>query len=91
MNRSQLEKASSSIGISWLKLAPDHPIIGQTLAEANLRARTGASIVAILREEHLMANPKSMTVFQSGDRIGLIGDGEQIKATENLLSSTGTR
>jgi len=53
---------------------------------ANLRARTGASVVAILREGHMMANPKSMTVFQPGDRIGLIGEREEIDAVEQLLT-----
>jgi CPA2 family monovalent cation:H+ antiporter-2 len=61
------------------------PLIGQTLTQANLRARTGASVVAILREGQLMANPKSLTLFRSGDRIGLIGNQEEIDAAEQLL------
>jgi CPA2 family monovalent cation:H+ antiporter-2 len=62
------------------------PLLGQTLSEANLRAKTGASVIAILREGQLIANPKSMTVFQLGDRIGLIGDKEEIEAAQELLS-----
>ena len=34
-----------------------------------------------------MANPKSMTVFEAGDRIGLIGEREQIEAVEKLLGA----
>jgi CPA2 family monovalent cation:H+ antiporter-2 len=79
--------ATNNIEIAWLLLSPGNPFIGQTLAEANLRARTGASIVAILRDKQLMANPKSMMVFESGDRIGLIGDEEQIEAAEKLLAT----
>jgi CPA2 family monovalent cation:H+ antiporter-2 len=78
--------AANSIDIKWFRLPDDNPLIGQTLADANLRAQTGASVVAILRESQLMANPKSMTVFQAGDRIGLIGDKEEIKAVEQLLT-----
>ncbi len=63
-----LLEATSSIEITWLRLAPENPLVGQTLADANLRARTGASVVAILRDKQLMANPKSMTVFETGDR-----------------------
>lgn len=77
--------ATKNIEVSWLTLLPGNPLIGQTLAEANLRARTGASIVAILRENEAMANPKSHTVFEANDRVGFIGDKEQIAAVEELL------
>lgn len=78
--------AASSIEIKWFRLPAGNFLVGQTLSEANLRARTGASIVGILREGHLMANPKSITRFQPGDRIGLIGDKEEIEAVEKLLT-----
>ncbi|MCL4268525.1 MAG: cation:proton antiporter [Anaerolineales bacterium] len=77
--------ATKNIEVTWLTLLPGSPLIGQTLAEANLRARTGASIVAILRENEAMANPKSHTVFEANDRVGFIGDEEQIAAVEELL------
>jgi CPA2 family monovalent cation:H+ antiporter-2 len=78
--------ASKNIEVVWLTLTRENPLVGQTLAAANLRARTGASVVAILRDQHLMANPKSMTVFQANDRIGLIGDKEEIEAAEKVLA-----
>jgi CPA2 family monovalent cation:H+ antiporter-2 len=82
--------AISSIEIRWFRLQNGNPLIGQTLADANLRSRTGASVVALLRDRQLMANPKSMTVFQANDRIGLIGDKEEFEAVERLLSETET-
>ena len=78
--------AASSIEIKWFRLPVGNPLVGQTLAHANLRSRTGASVVAILRDHQLMANPKSMTIFQPEDRIGLIGDKEEIQAVEKLFS-----
>lgn len=83
-----LMHASRNIEVMWLPVPDGNPLVGQTLASANLRARTGASIVAILRGHQLLANPKSMTVFEAGDRIGLIGDHEQIAAAEELLSQS---
>ncbi|MBN2115159.1 MAG: cation:proton antiporter [Anaerolineales bacterium] len=80
--------AANSIEIKWFRLPEGNPLVGQTLTEANLRSRTGASVVAILRERQLMANPKSMTVFQADDRIGLIGEKEEIEAAEGLLSES---
>ncbi|MBN1451799.1 MAG: cation:proton antiporter [Anaerolineales bacterium] len=77
--------ATGGIEISWFRLPVGSPLVGQTLAQANLRARTGASVVAILREAELIANPKSLTAFQPGDRVGLIGNKEEIDAVAQLL------
>ncbi len=81
----ELIEATGHIAIRWLHIPDEHPLIGQTIGDANLRARTGASVVALLRQGELIANPKSMTVFQTGDRIGLIGDNEEIEKVEKLL------
>ena len=82
----ELLDAVNNIEIKWFRLSEGSSLVGKTLAEADLRSRTGASVVAILREQHLIANPKSMTVFQAGDRMGLIGDGEEIETAEKLIS-----
>jgi len=80
--------ASHHLEVTWLRLVSGNQLVGQTLAEANLRARTGASVVAILRSGKLMANPKSQTVFEAEDHVGLIGDTEHIEAAEKLLSES---
>lgn len=82
--------ASGNIEVTWFRLEEDDPLIGQTLQQANVRAITGASVVAIMRDHDLIANPKSLTVFQADDRIGFIGDPEQIKAVERLFSESKT-
>ncbi len=85
-----LINASGSIEVTWMRLEDGNPIIGQTLAEANLRVHTGASVVAIMRNREVIANPKSSTIFETGDRIGFIGDKEQVEEVEKLLSETVT-
>jgi len=77
--------ATDSIEITWVKLHSDSPAIGRTLQAANLRTETGASVVAIIRENELIANPKSATVFEIGDQVGLIGEKEQIRAAHGWL------
>jgi CPA2 family monovalent cation:H+ antiporter-2 len=79
--------AVNSAEIIWLQLPEQNPIVGQTLAEANLRARTGASVVAIIRDRQLLANPKSQTVFEAEDRVGFIGDKSQIGKVESLFAA----
>jgi monovalent cation:H+ antiporter-2, CPA2 family len=80
-----LLRAFDSIEITWLQLDENSPLAGQTLSEANIRSRSGASIVAIIRDNHLVANPKSSTIFSAGDRVGIIGENEQIEQARRIL------
>jgi len=73
--------------IFWMDLHDGSPLIGRSLAEADIRARTGASVVAILRDEKMIANPKSYTVFSAGDRIGVIGEPEQIEHVGQFIAA----
>jgi CPA2 family monovalent cation:H+ antiporter-2 len=86
----ELIDAAHHIQVKWFPIAEDSRLIGQTLADANLRARTGASVVALMRHGELTANPKSVTVFETGDRVGVIGDNDEIKALEKLLATFPT-
>ncbi len=81
----QLIDSMHNIEVTWINLAAGSPIIGESLLEANLRARTGASLVAIIRQGALIANPKSSTLFEQGDRLGFIGEPDQIQEVEAIL------
>jgi monovalent cation:H+ antiporter-2, CPA2 family len=83
----QLIATVRGMEIAWRTVPPGSRLIGQTLAETNLRARTSASIVAIVREGVVLPNPKSSTRFASGDLIGLIGDPEQITEAESVIAA----
>jgi len=87
----ELINAVNGIQIKWFSVPTDSQVVGQTLADANLRARTGASIVAILRNGKLTANPKSMTIFEAGDRVGVIGAPQEIRVIENLVLTSPTK
>jgi len=77
--------AADNIEIRWFLLGEQSPLVGRTLKDANLRSRSGASVVALIRDGQLMANPKSSTVFERGDRIGLIGEDEQMDVARRWL------
>jgi CPA2 family monovalent cation:H+ antiporter-2 len=81
----QMITAAKGMEIAWLPVPDDSPVVGKTIAEANLRALTGASIVAVLREAHLMANPKSATQFQVGDILGVIGEPAQVQQVRGII------
>ena len=81
-----LLQAFKGIEIIWVELSATSSLIGKSLAEANIRSQTGASVVALIRNKQLTANPKSVTVFETGDRIGIIGERDQVESVQNLIN-----
>jgi CPA2 family monovalent cation:H+ antiporter-2 len=84
-----LLSASDNIGITWLRLGANNTLVGRTLTEANLRAKTGASIVAIMRGRELITNPEPRALLHANDLVGLIGDGKQLNVAQKVLAATG--
>jgi CPA2 family monovalent cation:H+ antiporter-2 len=82
----QLLHTVRGMELAWVLLNSASPLVGKTLAEANLRALTGASVIAILRNQQVIANPKSATTLQADDIVGLIGEVAQIGEVRRLLS-----
>jgi TrkA domain protein len=56
--------------IAWVPLPDDSPLTGLSLAESNTRAKTEASVIAVLRDRRVLPNPKSALIFQAGDVVG---------------------
>ena len=69
-----------------MELTAASSLVGKSLAKANIRSKTGASVVALVRNQQLIANPKSLTVFEAGDRLGVIGEKDQIQVVQSLMS-----
>lgn len=84
-----LLSASDNIGIIWLRLGADNALVGRTLAEANLRARAGASVVAIMRGRELITNPEPQAVLRANDLVGLVGDEGQLNAAQKVFAAPG--
>ncbi|HJR49824.1 MAG TPA: cation:proton antiporter, partial [Gemmatimonadales bacterium] len=57
----QLLDAAQGVEINWARVADGSPFADRTLAEANLRARTGASVVAIHRNGTVLPGPTPET------------------------------
>jgi CPA2 family monovalent cation:H+ antiporter-2 len=63
----QLHSAQRMLAFSWTTLPADSPLIGQTIGEAHVRTRTGASIVAAIRTHNAPANKASVAGPQEID------------------------
>jgi CPA2 family monovalent cation:H+ antiporter-2 len=58
----------------------------QTLAGLNLRGRTGATVLALLRGDRRIPFPEAGEKLESGDLVALTGTHEAIDAAKRLLS-----
>lgn len=83
----QLTYALRGLELVWHQVGEGSPLVNQTVAGVGIRDRSGASIIAVLRGEHVIANPKSAFQFESGDVIGLIGEESQIKSAHEFLTA----
>jgi TrkA domain protein len=66
-------------------ISGDSHIVGQTVADTNLRASTGASIIALIKHGKTVYNPPPSTVIGPGDVVVLIGDEEQLHKARGLI------
>ncbi|MBK8902277.1 MAG: cation:proton antiporter [Anaerolineaceae bacterium] len=82
----QMAAASRLLGFDWIQLTPDSHLMGQTIGAANIRQKIGASIVGVLRDRELYANPDANFLFQAEDMVAVMGSGEQITAFQRLAN-----
>ena len=81
----ELQQRVEGLAIDWLPLRSDSPYAGKTIADAQVRTRTGVSIVAVLRGEEPFAAPEPNFVMESGDYLVVVGTGKGIEAVVDLL------
>ena len=75
--------------IQRLTIGRDSPAIGGTVVTLNIRAKTGASVVSVIRDGQLHRNVGPEWEFRIGDTLGVMGDGAQIAALKDLLGVIG--
>ncbi|MDA3643999.1 cation:proton antiporter regulatory subunit [Saccharopolyspora indica] len=62
------------------------PFDGRTLGETRARTRTGASIVAVVRGEDVIASPLPSQSLRAGDILVVIGTQQGITGVEHILA-----
>jgi TrkA domain protein len=81
-----LEMAFGELAIEWVPVPDGSPAIGRTLAECAFRARTGITIIAILREPEPVAGAQPTDVIQAGDTLVTVGKLGQYAPFRRLLA-----
>jgi CPA2 family monovalent cation:H+ antiporter-2 len=82
-----LAHAVGNLEVGWAVVAERSPVAGQTLAKANVRSRTGASIVAIGCGQTVISNPGPSEVLHTGDRVAALGTPPEIAEINRLLTA----
>lgn len=72
--------------IDWVNVAENSPLVGQTLEGAQLRRETGASVLAVQRDDETITNPGGDTTLEAGDTLVVLGSREACSALEDFLS-----
>jgi TrkA domain protein len=75
------------LGIDWIELSPRSSFAGRTIADSEVRTRTGVSIVAVLREGTAFPAPEPDFLFAPGDTAVVVGTPEGIGAATALLTA----
>lgn len=82
-----LEMALGELLIEWVPVPDTSPLIGKTLAEVAFRARTGITIIAILREPEPVTGAQPQDVVQRGDTLVTVGKAGDYRAFRRMLES----
>jgi len=72
-------------GTAMVVLEPGSAAIGSTLAQLDLRARTGATVLAIARGSHGFATPSPGEPLAVGDRLAMTGSDDAIALARTAL------
>lgn len=84
VGEAQLQTVLGQLTIDWHEVEGE-PLAGHAIGELEVRRRTGASIIAVLREDELAnVNPAPDTRLLEGDTLMVIGSREQVEAFRAL-------
>ena len=71
-----------------LTIAADSPAVGATVVTLNIRAKTGANVVAVVRDGKTSRNIGADWEFRIGDTLVVIGDHSQVAQLKDLMGVT---
>jgi TrkA domain protein len=82
---SELQQRIEGLVIDWLPVREDSAYAGRTIGDAQIRSRTGVSVVAIMRGEDALPAPGPEEKLDSGDYLVVVGTARGVEQTVELL------
>lgn len=82
---SELQQRIEGLVIDWLPVREDSAYADRTIGDAQIRSRTGVSVVAIMRGEDAIPAPEPDVRLASGDYLVVVGTARGVEQTVELL------
>jgi CPA2 family monovalent cation:H+ antiporter-2 len=82
----QMRSAEQQFDLQWVELEARNPLTDMSVAEAEIRKKTGISVVGIIREGILTTNPEPSFRFRQRDLVAIIGSAEARQRFHCLLN-----
>ena len=89
VSMSEIAEALGAAATETLVLDEGSPAVGRTIGGLELRRRTGATVVAVIRDGLTDVNPGSEFRFETGDIVVLLGSPEQIDRAVEQINAAG--
>ena len=83
----ELESQIQGLITEQIPIASGSPYEDMTLGDTRARTRTGASIVAVVREGDVYASPRPDFRFRRGDVVVAVGTGEGTSGVAEILAN----
>lgn len=80
-----LQQRIEGLVIDWLPLRDDSPYRERTIGDAQIRSRTGVSVVAVVRGDEAIPAPGPDQQLQSGDYLVVVGTARGVEQVVELL------
>jgi TrkA domain protein len=82
-----MQQRIEGLTLEWIELPARSGMVGRTIADGELRTRTGASVVAVIRGETTEPAPGPDFAFQAGDVAVAVGTPEGLELLRVALRS----
>jgi CPA2 family monovalent cation:H+ antiporter-2 len=82
---SEIGEIARHLDFAWVGVPSGSPFDGRTLSELRIRSTIGASVVGIIRDGSLVANPDGESRLERGDLVAVLGTRDQIARFEQAV------
>lgn len=80
-----IEVSLDDLIIEWFRIEPHYPTVDKTIEELQIRQRTGANVLAIVKKNDQKINPGPDARLTAGSTLVIAGERKQIKQLRELL------
>jgi TrkA domain protein len=81
----EIERIMGEFIVDWITVDEDAPAVGRSLADLEVRRRSGMSVIAIVRGKHAITAPDPDETLQAGDRLVAVGLQEDLPRLIELV------